>query len=1418
MAAEVDHDRVRLRSYQAEMLEKSLKQNVIVAMDTGSGKTHVAIARIQAELERSESDKLIWFMTPSRPLSKQQFEVLQEHLPAYHIRSLTGADGVDKWTDQRLWDAFLAGVDVVVGTPAVLADALTHAFVRMSGLSLLVFDEAHRTTKDHPMNKIMRDFYYPAKHQGAETPHILGLSASPVMKSDASESGLEAIESNLDATTITPKRFRDELESHVHQPTLTKVFHGSGVPDDNSPAFDTLVAEFKAYDFAQDPYIESLREQNDDRAIRQLKGAWIKRKTYCTEQLHVLLNRASHVKEQLGNNMAEWYIFTCARRFLDGKDYSLLIVDDLETREKQHLAGIMTRIISHIQGDKKLVSTNAATSDVQRVSEKARALQDILFGSAASNLRSIIFVEQRAMVASLAHLLRSATQISESYNIGTFMGSSSFANRKTDLGDLVDHKAQDQDLQDFRNGSKNLMISTTVLEEGIDIPACNSVICFDLPTSLISFVQRRGRARKADSQYMLFVTEAGMKADPIRFQRLENMMKEAYMREHREQSSVAGSEVDDTSNVRYLVESTGALLMIDNAKSHLHHFCAVSTRHVSRYIDPRPEFETNEVCTGSTGKHWTASATLPSFVHKSVRVAYSSLSWRSEATAIKEAAFNAYVALHGAGLINDNLLPVVKDYVRDPGQVHINQPSLVQVSERQSAWDVCMTDGSDIAWHTSKITLFLEEHEILTQTLFLPFRSRDAQDVLLYWNHEATYRARITPSEDANLPSDHELLAASGWTSTILRSVFASRMSDHQNDLAFLLVPPSDFVHNGQLSAHTGSEPAYRRLDAISDRAQCGLVHVDGQQCRVYMLQDVCESAQSGTGTEPTAFHPEKQVVLTPFPKRRDFLHIPPTDGSSVNAAYTSRQSFPMSQCEIERLPASYSLLAVFLPSILHQLEVTFMADKLNSSTPHLSNPSLVVQALCPPAANEQIGDYNRLEYLGDSILKFCTELQIVAQHSTWPEAYLSAEKDRIVRNDNLAKASLDAGLDRFILTKPFTGSKWQSPCLDRPPGMANERKREMSSKVLADVVEALIGAAFVDGGLSKAYDCIKILLARETWWPRHEHFDRILEETDGIASPANLHILESLVGHEFSRPALLLEAITHASYPHNNQTSYERLEFLGDAVLDLIVTPKLFAHPRKLRHWDLHRVHEALVNGHFLGFCCMTVSVAGDAKYEIVNIGSTKTPQQTEAKQYYLHDFIRASAQLITAKRVSINRFETLRESIATALQTSDTYPWPDLAALHPEKFLSDIVEAILGAIYLDTRGDLAACEAFLEKLGVLPLLRGILDREVETAFPKERVGILADRSQVMYATEQPAENASGWSCAVLVGEREITSVHGCASREEAEVRAADMAARVMMVELGADDTGKRNRKRKLHVRGEEQMENVDMLDDGTG
>jgi dsRNA-specific ribonuclease len=251
--------------------------------------------------------------------------------------------------------------------------------------------------------------------------------------------------------------------------------------------------------------------------------------------------------------------------------------------------------------------------------------------------------------------------------------------------------------------------------------------------------------------------------------------------------------------------------------------------------------------------------------------------------------------------------------------------------------------------------------------------------------------------------------------------------------------------------------------------------------------------------------------------------------------------------------------------------------------------------------------------------------------------------------------------------------------------------------------------------------------------------------------------------------------------------------------VLDLIITPKLHAHPRKLRHWDLHRIHEALVNGYFLGYCCMSLS-GQEEIYDIVNTSNTKSPQmeaRASTRKYHLYDFIRAGGQLFKAKQESISRFEMLGDPIANALQTSDVYPWPDLAALAPEKFFSDVVEAILGAIYLDTRGDLNACEVFLEKLGILPTLRGILDRRMETCFPKERVGILADREEVKYVIQQIGGEVATWECVVVVGQTEVARAGNCASREEAEVRAADFAAHALAMATG---DGRRTR-RKLNV-----------------
>ena len=73
---------------------------------------------------------------------------------------------------------------------------------------------------------------------------------------------------------------------------------------------------------------------------------------------------------------------------------------------------------------------------------------------------------------------------------------------------------------------------------------------------------------------------------------------------------------------------------------------------------------------------------------------------------------------------------------------------------------------------------------------------------------------------------------------------------------------------------------------------------------------------------------------------------------------------------------------------------------------------------------------------------------------------------------------------------------------------------------------------------------------------------------------------LEDILDHAFKNRSLLVEAFSHASWSHaRGLPSNERLEFLGDSVLELITTEFLFARHPKLSEGALTQHRSALVN-----------------------------------------------------------------------------------------------------------------------------------------------------------------------------------------------------------------------------------------------
>jgi dsRNA-specific ribonuclease len=155
-----------------------------------------------------------------------------------------------------------------------------------------------------------------------------------------------------------------------------------------------------------------------------------------------------------------------------------------------------------------------------------------------------------------------------------------------------------------------------------------------------------------------------------------------------------------------------------------------------------------------------------------------------------------------------------------------------------------------------------------------------------------------------------------------------------------------------------------------------------------------------------------------------------------------------------------------------------------------------------------------------------------MADNILWPESLLTGKKGKIVSNGFAARSALSIGLERFILTKRFTGAKWAPRyASDLLGSNSSTEDRKLSSKTIADVVEALIGVSYVVGGFSSAFTCIQTLLPTEKWTPIPEANAKLFEASPDESNINNLSTLEELIGYSFKKKMLLLEALTHASY-----------------------------------------------------------------------------------------------------------------------------------------------------------------------------------------------------------------------------------------------------------------------------------------------
>jgi len=189
------------------------------------------------------------------------------------------------------------------------------------------------------------------------------------------------------------------------------------------------------------------------------------------------------------------------------------------------------------------------------VSEKANQLISLLVAEYTPEFTGIIFAEQRTTVVMLSHLI-SRHPLLPHIVPGPLLGDSSAPSRKSSIHELTHPRDQRDTISELRSGKKQLLIATSVAEEGIDISACNLVVCFEPPKNLRSFIQRRGRARKATSKFVIFLEE-GDRCSLSKWAEMEKLMKDIYSDDMRILAEIQQREdVEDFGSDFLRIEST----------------------------------------------------------------------------------------------------------------------------------------------------------------------------------------------------------------------------------------------------------------------------------------------------------------------------------------------------------------------------------------------------------------------------------------------------------------------------------------------------------------------------------------------------------------------------------------------------------------------------------------------------------------------------------------------------------------------------------------------------------------------------------------------------------------------------------------------------------------------------------------------
>jgi ERCC4-related helicase len=468
---------VEERAYQTKIANEAYTKNTLIILPTALGKTVISALVVSRTLYDYRNARVL-VMAPTRPLVLQHRSSFQTmmRLPEDQFALLTGKTAADYRTS--VWEG---SSRLIFATPEVVRNDLLKGRLNLKDFGLLVFDECHRSVKEYAFTEVASSY---VKH--CPYPLILGMTASP-------GSDLDRIAMVCKSLFIEQVEYRSEEDEDV-KPYINLVTVESknvSLPDQYFPPRDTLTGMF-----------------NEKIRLLRYKNLLKKESTFVTRRDLIELGSELRYKAEL--TMEEERGPLWAAISLESQALTLLhMLELLDTQGAYTLKCFADRLEDDDKKSHLAIVRDATYTGVRqflddpsraehpKLEETRRMVSEQVESN--TNSRVLVFTQYRDTAS---HLVEGLNKV-KGVRAERFVGQ---ASKLRDKG--LSQEKQASLIEDLRKGYINTLCSTSIAEEGLDIPEVDLVIFYEPIPSEIRYIQRRGRTgRKAPGRVIILATE-----------------------------------------------------------------------------------------------------------------------------------------------------------------------------------------------------------------------------------------------------------------------------------------------------------------------------------------------------------------------------------------------------------------------------------------------------------------------------------------------------------------------------------------------------------------------------------------------------------------------------------------------------------------------------------------------------------------------------------------------------------------------------------------------------------------------------------------------------------------------------------------------------------------------------------------------